>query len=155
MDCAPVSATTWGVYPDLTCIERSAFTLASRYVDFASFDTDGNGVLEARELHVVIVVAGAEASLHPGHVVQFGENPNGVDWQWLDHPGTGEYFLVENRQKVGLDIGAPGSGVVVWHVNEGAPSGSNEVPNARQIVKIQRASGDLASWSNDAASMCC
>eukprot|EP00727_Mastigamoeba_balamuthi_P002572 m51a1_g12311 hypothetical protein (897) ;mRNA; f:399908-403002 len=275
MNCDLVSATTWGVYPDLTCIERSAFTLASEFVDFDSYDTDCNGILEAHELHVIIVVAGAEgafigmgskcpsvwghmepnfkmklgatnltvgehvmigetwdncvapfrmgvvthelghsiglpdlydvfkggykiagpwclmdggnwadggrnpallsafcrsylgwikpivatgmtepiqleaASLHPDQVLQFGDNANGIDWAWLNHSGTGEYFLVENRQKVGLDIGAPATGVIVWHVNEGAGTGSNEVPNARQIVKILKYSNDLISYWAD------
>lgn len=31
----------------------------------------------------------------------------------------GEYFLVENRQKVGFDAGLPGSGLAIWHIDEG------------------------------------
>jgi M6 family metalloprotease-like protein len=34
-------------------------------------------------------------------------------------PSTGgEYFLVENRQKAGFDAGLPGSGLLIWHVDE-------------------------------------
>jgi M6 family metalloprotease-like protein len=29
-----------------------------------------------------------------------------------------EYFLVENRQKIGFDSSLPGSGLLVWHINE-------------------------------------
>eukprot|EP00727_Mastigamoeba_balamuthi_P014361 m51a1_g955 hypothetical protein (943) ;mRNA; f:305401-308665 len=39
---------------------------------------------------------------HPDAVLQFGSNPNGVDWEWDSrsaHKGVGEYYLVENRQK--------------------------------------------------------
>lgn len=32
--------------------------------------------------------------------------------------GTGEYFLVENRQKSGFDAGLPGTGLLIWHVDE-------------------------------------
>ncbi len=32
--------------------------------------------------------------------------------------GTGEYFLVENRQRGGFDAGLPGSGLLVWHIDE-------------------------------------
>jgi len=32
--------------------------------------------------------------------------------------GAGEYFLVENRQKTGFDAGLPGSGLLVWHIDE-------------------------------------
>jgi immune inhibitor A len=31
---------------------------------------------------------------------------------------TNEYFLVENRQKIGFDIYLPGSGILIWHINE-------------------------------------
>jgi M6 family metalloprotease-like protein len=30
----------------------------------------------------------------------------------------GEYFLVENRQKIGFDVGLPGSGLAIWHIDE-------------------------------------
>ncbi|RPI24931.1 MAG: M6 family metalloprotease domain-containing protein, partial [Acidobacteria bacterium] len=32
--------------------------------------------------------------------------------------GSGQYFLVENRQKEGFDRGLPGSGLLVWHIDE-------------------------------------
>ncbi|MBP8962440.1 MAG: M6 family metalloprotease domain-containing protein, partial [Opitutaceae bacterium] len=33
-------------------------------------------------------------------------------------PAATEYFILENRQKSGLDAGIPGSGVCIWHVDE-------------------------------------
>jgi M6 family metalloprotease-like protein len=36
--------------------------------------------------------------------------------------GGGEYFLVENRQKIGFDAGLPGSGLLIWHIDESQPS---------------------------------
>jgi immune inhibitor A len=44
-------------------------------------------------------------------------NPDGVDWR-SSRPGRGEYFLVENRQRSGFDIGLPGSGLLILHVDE-------------------------------------
>ncbi len=32
-------------------------------------------------------------------------------------PTSGEYFLVENRQKKGFDAGLPGSGLLIWHID--------------------------------------
>ena len=32
-------------------------------------------------------------------------------------PLSGEYFLVENRQKTGFDEGLPGAGLLIWHVD--------------------------------------
>jgi M6 family metalloprotease-like protein len=51
-------------------------------------------------------------------VVQLRDNPNGVDWEFRHASGSGEYFLVENRQKLGYDAGLPGCGLLIWHINE-------------------------------------
>jgi immune inhibitor A len=45
---------------------------------------------------------------------------------WPGNPSTGgEYFLVENRQKAGFDAGLPGSGLLIWHVDEALTNASN------------------------------
>jgi immune inhibitor A len=36
-----------------------------------------------------------------------------------------EYFLLENRQKTGLDAALPGSGLAVWHVDESQSGNTN------------------------------
>jgi hypothetical protein len=43
-------------------LAREAMIAASRYVDFAAFDTDGDGTLSTSELLIVVVVAGHDAS---------------------------------------------------------------------------------------------
>lgn len=53
-----------------------------------------------------------------GVIYQLRYNPNGVDWVWQERSGVGEYFLVENRQKSGYDLGLPGAGVLIWHIDE-------------------------------------
>jgi hypothetical protein len=44
-------------------------------------------------------------------------------------PGTvtsGEYFLVENRQKVGFDRGLPAEGLIIWHVDASQAENTDE-----------------------------
>jgi M6 family metalloprotease-like protein len=41
-------------------------------------------------------------------------------------PESGEYFLVENRQKTGFDAGLPGAGLLVWHIDAAQASNRNE-----------------------------
>lgn len=38
--------------------------------------------------------------------------------------GTGEYYLLENRQQTGFDAALPGSGLLLWHIDE-TRSGNN------------------------------
>ncbi|MFZ1682973.1 MAG: M6 family metalloprotease domain-containing protein [Candidatus Zixiibacteriota bacterium] len=46
-----------------------------------------------------------------------------------------EYFLVENRQFRGSDVGLPGSGLVIYHVDRGV-SGNNN-PSRYQVAVVQ------------------
>lgn len=41
-------------------------------------------------------------------------------------PAGGEYFLVENRQRIGFDAGLPGAGLLVWHIEESQATNRNE-----------------------------
>jgi M6 family metalloprotease-like protein len=43
-------------------IVKDALTAADPYVDFSSFDTNGNGYIDMNELHIVTITAGYEAS---------------------------------------------------------------------------------------------
>ena len=45
-------------------------------------------------------------------------NPDDVDWEFTVKSGTGEYFLIENRQLTGFDAGLPGCGLLIWHIDE-------------------------------------
>jgi M6 family metalloprotease-like protein len=70
------------------------------------------------------------------------DNPNGIDWKWLTKSGTGEYFLVENRQKTLYDAGIPGCGLLIWHLDETVTSDNtaNVNPNHR-LVDLEQADG--------------
>ncbi|MBD3402088.1 M6 family metalloprotease domain-containing protein [candidate division GN15 bacterium] len=61
-----------------------------------------------------------------------------------------EYFLIENRQAIGTDAALPGSGLLIWHVHESAPShyGSNRYewypglsPSNHFVVALEQADG--------------
>jgi immune inhibitor A len=44
---------------------------------------------------------------------------------WTDGLSANEYFLLENRQQTGFDVSLPGSGLLVWHVDDSTPDNTN------------------------------
>ncbi len=88
-------------------------------------------------------------------VIQLLDNPNGVDWSFAENSGTGEYFLVENRQQTGYDIALPGCGLLIWHIDE-TRSGFNNNANAdenRRLIDLEEADGNndldnFMGWSD-------
>ena len=69
-------------------------------------------------------------------------NPGGVDWEFYQYSGTGEFFLVENRQLVGYDAGLPGCGLNILHVDESVVN--TNYANANEfhpLVKMIEADG--------------
>jgi M6 family metalloprotease-like protein len=81
-----------------------------------------------------------------GAAVQLLDNPGGVNWVFGGASGTGEYFLVENRQRVGYDRAIPGCGILVWRIDETRPTtGGRNGPNAddqRRLVQLLEADND-------------
>ena len=74
--------------------------------------------------------------------VQILNNPGGVDWVFGSHSGTGEYFLLENRQLTGYDAGLPGCGVLIWHIDETrTSSNSANATDSRRLDDIEQADG--------------
>ena len=47
----------------------------------------------------------------------------------------GEFFIVENRAKTGYDASLPGSGALIWHINENAAN--NLDPNNPRVILVQ------------------
>jgi M6 family metalloprotease-like protein len=75
-------------------------------------------------------------------VYQLLDNPNGVDWVFDSHSGTGEYYLVENRQQVGFDVGLPGCGLLIWHIDESVMFDNNANANQNhRLVDLKQADG--------------
>lgn len=67
-----------------------------------------------------------------------GKNPGGAEYG-----GEGEYFLLENRQKVGYDKGLPGSGLLIWHIDEAKSNNKQEghTKSTHRLVDLEEADG--------------
>jgi len=67
---------------------------------------------------------------------------------WENGAGGSEYFLVENRRAVGNDWDIPGSGMLIWHIDETQWGNDNE-PHYR--VSLEQADGrwDMEAGFND------
>jgi M6 family metalloprotease-like protein len=84
-------------------------------------------------------------------VIQLRDNPGGIDWEFRYASGSGEYFLVENRQKLGYDAGLPGCGLLIWHINEVITytNFANAI-DTKRLVDLEEADGrnDLDNKTN-------
>jgi len=89
----------------------------------------------------------AQVEFNKDSVYQLLDNPGGVDWNRA--LGSGEYFLIENRQKAGYDAALPGEGLLIWHVDESQPNNANV---SHKLVDLEEADGiqnmDCASCNN-------
>ncbi|MFQ5499217.1 MAG: M6 family metalloprotease domain-containing protein [Candidatus Zixiibacteriota bacterium] len=68
-----------------------------------------------------------------------------------DLRGFREYWIIENRQKVGFDRALPGSGLLIYHVDIDAPGGGNNADPNHYAVALEQADGknDLALTLNN------
>ena len=57
---------------------------------------------------------------------------------WTYGSGTSEYFLVENRQKIGFDVNLPNSGLLIFHIDETQSGNTNE---DHYLVDLEQADG--------------
>ncbi len=95
-----------------------------------------------------LLIAPAAAS---PQVIQLRDNPGGVDWEFRYASGSGEYFLVENRQKLGYDAGLPGCGLLIWHIDEVITyTNFANATDAHRLVDLEEADGrnDLDTKTN-------
>jgi immune inhibitor A len=74
-------------------------------------------------------------------------NPDGMDWN-LQGTGEGEYFLVENRHNrvAVFDTYLPGSGLLIWRVDESRPDNNNP---AERLALVVQADGDGSTSGSD------
>ncbi len=69
-------------------------------------------------------------------------NPGGVNWNFNVASGTGEFFLVENRQLTGYDAALPGCGLAIWHIDESVTYTNSANANENHpLVKLMEADG--------------
>ena len=73
-----------------------------------------------------------------GEVHEFLSNPSG-----FQIGGSGEYFLVENRQQVLFDAQLVGCGILVWHIDEAQTGNQNggHTAGTHRLVDIDEADG--------------
>src|SRR6266571_1852748 len=69
----------------------------------------------------------------------------------LSVPGSvNEYFLLENREQTGFDVGLPASGLLIWHVDDSQPDNTND---AHRLLDLEEAdegiNGDHPTDSGD------
>src|SRR5256712_7356809 len=61
-----------------------------------------------------------------------------------------EYFLIENRQPVGFDAALPGSGLLIWHVDESQTSNDVDTHRLLDLEEADEAlTGDHPTDSGD------
>jgi immune inhibitor A len=72
-------------------------------------------------------------------------NTDGPDWSW--NGGSGEYFLIENRQEMEFVGGTQGAGLLIFHIDESQIDG-NDV-DSLPLVGILQADGDPAFVVDD------
>jgi M6 family metalloprotease-like protein len=92
-------------------IVHDALLAAAPYVNFAAFDTDGDAVISSQELHIIVVVAGYEAS--------FSTSCGSSVWahQW------GLYGAVPAVTLNGVEVGGSYTQVGEWHCSSSSPPG--------------------------------
>jgi len=71
----------------------------------------------------------------------------------VPRPGVAsEYYLLENRQRAGRDLGLPDSGLAIWHVDEyGDNDNEQQTPAQHYLVTLVQADGrwDLEHGANN------
>jgi len=62
--------------------------------------------------------------------------------------GDDEYFLVENRQKTGFDVGLPAGGLLIWHIDNGVSTDNDKewypgfTSSGHYLVALEQPDGD-------------
>ncbi|MBM3150389.1 MAG: M6 family metalloprotease domain-containing protein, partial [Chloroflexi bacterium] len=61
----------------------------------------------------------------------------------FNHPtASNEYYLIENRQKVGRDAGLPDAGLAIWHIDTlGSNNNQQQTPALHYLVTLVQADG--------------
>jgi immune inhibitor A len=57
---------------------------------------------------------------------------------WTNGLPDAQYFMLENRQRVGSDVSLPGDGILIYHIDETVPSNQDE---SHPLVAVEQADG--------------
>ncbi|MGD9938054.1 MAG: M6 family metalloprotease domain-containing protein [Methanoregulaceae archaeon] len=79
--------------------------------------------------------------------IQAVETGHAILRLWKDCAGGQEFFLVENRQRIGSDAKLPGDGLLIWHIDDAIGNNTNE---NHPKVRLVQADGkkDLENGAN-------
>jgi len=80
-----------------------------------------------------------DAAANP-FAIRLGSNPGGIEIG-----GSGEYFLIENRQFTGFDAALDGCGLLVWHIDESLTSNADEghTAGSHRLIDLEEADNDF------------
>jgi immune inhibitor A len=96
------------------------------------------------DAHVAQAIPQAETN---AFAVRLLDNPGGPnDWPG----GSGQYFLIENRQRTGFDRGLDGCGLLTWHIDESLSTNKNEghTSGSHRLVDLEEADGSPEQLDN-------
>ena len=74
-----------------------------------------------------------------GSVSNMDYSDNGDDTYRFNTADSDEYFLLENRQKIGWDSYIPGEGLAIYHIDASRNNNANE---NRRLVEVEQADGN-------------
>jgi M6 family metalloprotease-like protein len=84
-----------------------------------------------------------DIEVSPGESLLLNPNSGDVDWLFGEHTGTGEYFILENRNQEGYDQSTPGCGIVIYRVDETvSPFNDANADELDPLVKVIQADGN-------------
>ena len=88
----------------------------------------------------------------PATITDLKPSAEGGDVYRIKHSDS-EWLLLENRQQSGWDLGAPGKGLVIYHVNyDGSAWHGNSVnndPNKRRFYLVPADNKDYDTWDKE------
>jgi hypothetical protein len=60
-----------------------------------------------------------------------------------------EYFLVENRERVGFDAAQPAAGLLIWHIDDTIQNNDNEAHRLVDLAEADESTGDTPDDAGD------
>ncbi len=100
--------------------------------------------VDRTDAHVAQALAPAATNADAVRLLANSGGPN--DWPG----GSGQYFLIENRQRVGFDRGIDACGILVWHVDESLTHNKNEghTSGSHRLLDLEEAHGGTQDLDN-------
>lgn len=152
----------WLGLPDLYCtafICRTEGVGVWSLMDYGIYNAAPGGFIGGRPAHLDAWSKAFLGWLTPT-VIPPGTDPGALSLGMVETGGgvyrmqagktdAGNYYLLENRQQVGFDAGLPGSGLLIWEINEGVINAyllDNSINNspAAPGVKLIEADNDFS-----------